>query len=62
MQGKLARNEKIMGFGHRVYKNGDSRVPTMKKALQRVPAVRDGQKWLDIYDVLERAMAEANGI
>ena len=24
---------KIMGFGHRVYKHGDSRVPTMKAAL-----------------------------
>ena len=25
----LAEKRKIMGFGHRVYKNGDSRVPTM---------------------------------
>jgi citrate synthase len=62
LQGKLARNEKVMGFGHRVYKNGDSRVPTMKAALQRVAAVRDGQRWLDIYEVLERGMAQANGI
>jgi citrate synthase len=62
LQGKLARNEKVMGFGHRVYKSGDSRVPTMKAALQRVAAVRDGQRWLDIYEVLERGMAEANGI
>ena len=30
---QLARKRKIMGFGHRVYKNGDSRVPTMKAAL-----------------------------
>src|SRR5690625_1879209 len=29
----LAEKRKIMGFGHRVYKRGDSRVPTMKKAL-----------------------------
>lgn len=62
LRGKLARKEKIMGFGHRVYKNGDSRVPTMKEALERVAAVRDGQKWLDIYEVLENGMAEANGI
>jgi len=59
---KLSRNEKIMGFGHRVYKNGDSRVPTMKAALARVAAARDGQRWLDIYRVLEREMADANGI
>ncbi|ABK65561.1 MULTISPECIES: bifunctional 2-methylcitrate synthase/citrate synthase [Mycobacterium avium complex (MAC)] len=62
LQGKLSRKEKVMGFGHRVYKNGDSRVPTMKQALQRVAAVRDGQKWLDIYQILERGMARANGI
>jgi citrate synthase len=62
LRGKLARKDKIMGFGHRVYKNGDSRVPTMKEALKRVAAARDGQKWLDIYEALEKGMAEANGI
>jgi citrate synthase len=62
LRGKLDRKDKIMGFGHRVYKNGDSRVPTMKEALKRVAAVRNGQQWLDIYEVLEKGMAEANGI
>lgn len=62
LQGKLDRKDKIMGFGHRVYKNGDSRVPTMKEALKRVAAARNGQQWLDIYQVLETGMAEANGI
>ncbi len=62
LQGKLTRKDKIMGFGHRVYKNGDSRVPTMKEALQRVAAARNGHKWLDICEVLEKGMADANGI
>lgn len=62
LRDKLERKDKIMGFGHRVYQNGDSRVPTMKRALDRVAAVRDGQRWLDIYDALERGMAAANGI
>lgn len=56
---KLARKEKVMGFGHRVYKRGDSRVPTMKAALDRVAADRDGQRWLDIYEILETGMYEA---
>ncbi|MCY7413826.1 MAG: bifunctional 2-methylcitrate synthase/citrate synthase, partial [Salinibacterium sp.] len=30
LDGALAEKRKIMGFGHRVYKSGDSRVPTMK--------------------------------
>lgn len=59
---KLSRHEKIMGFGHRVYKNGDSRVPTMKAALAGVAAVCDGQRWLDIYQVLETEMFAATGI
>ncbi|MEV0674539.1 bifunctional 2-methylcitrate synthase/citrate synthase [Mycobacterium sp. NPDC050441] len=62
LHGKLSRKDKVMGFGHRVYKNGDSRVPTMKAALHQVAAVRDGQRWLDIYDRLEQNMLAATGI
>ncbi len=65
LRGKLSRKEKIMGFGHRVYKNGDSRVPTMKQALTRVAAgaaVQDGQRWLDMYRILEAEMFEATGL
>lgn len=59
---KLSNKEKVMGFGHRVYRNGDSRVPTMKAALERVVAARDGRKWLEIYNVLEESMAATTGI
>lgn len=59
---KLSRKEKVMGFGHRVYRNGDSRVPTMKAALQQVAAARDGQRWLDIYERLEQTMRATTGI
>jgi citrate synthase len=62
LNGKLSRKEKIMGFGHRVYQNGDSRVPTMKDALIRVAKAHDGQRWLDIYSILEKGMFAANGI
>lgn len=59
---KLSRKDKVMGFGHRVYRHGDSRVPTMKAALESVAAARDGRRWLDIYDVLEKDMQAATGI
>ncbi|NKY32246.1 bifunctional 2-methylcitrate synthase/citrate synthase [Nocardia speluncae] len=59
---KLAKKEKVMGFGHRVYKNGDSRVPTMKKAFLDIAAVTDGQQWVQMYEALERTMDEATGI
>ncbi|MFD6463796.1 bifunctional 2-methylcitrate synthase/citrate synthase, partial [Streptomyces roseolus] len=62
LRAKLAAKQKVMGFGHRVYKNGDSRVPTMRAARGEVAAVTGGQRWLRLYTELERAMAEATGI
>jgi citrate synthase len=58
----LASGRKIMGFGHRVYKNGDSRVPTMRAALGMIAALRGGQQLLDIYETLAAAMYEAKGL
>ena len=58
----LAEKRKIMGFGHRVYKNGDSRVPTMKAALETLVAHYDRPEVLDLYDALETAMVESKSI
>lgn len=58
----LADKRKIMGFGHRVYKHGDSRVPTMRAALESVAARRDGARLLALSDALEQAMWRAKGI
>lgn len=62
LQRKLAAKDKVMGFGHRVYKNGDSRVPTMRAALSDVVDVTGGSRWLEMYDILEATMADATGI
>ena len=59
---RLARREKVMGFGHRVYKQGDSRVPTMKAALKQVAEATGGQKWLTMYGELENVMVSEKGI
>ncbi len=59
---QLARKQKIMGFGHRVYKDDDSRVPTMKAALLRMAELSGGQKWVDMYARLEQAMLAEKGI
>src|SRR5262249_17267403 len=39
----LAKKKKVMGFGHRVYKYGDSRVPTMRKYAGKMAEIT-GQK------------------
>ena len=58
----LAEKRKIMGFGHRVYKNGDSRVPTMKAALDTLVAEYDRPDLGELYETLESAMTEAKNI
>jgi 2-methylcitrate synthase/citrate synthase II len=58
----LAEKRKIMGFGHRVYKNGDSRVPTMKSALESLVEHYDRFEVLDLYNALEVAMVERKNI
>jgi 2-methylcitrate synthase len=58
----LAEKRKIMGFGHRVYKNGDSRVPTMRASLVVLAEHYDRGDLLDLYDALENAMGERKNI
>jgi 2-methylcitrate synthase len=58
----LADKRKIMGFGHRVYKNGDSRVPTMEAALKTLIVEYDRQDMLDLYDALNEAMQSRKAI
>ncbi len=58
----LANKKKIMGFGHRVYRKGDSRVPTMHKYAQKMADYTGEQKWMQIYDALRDTMLEAKGI
>lgn len=63
----LAEKRKIMGFGHRVYKNGDSRVPTMKAALDTLVEhySAEGDTAVELaalYDALESEFVSRKGI
>lgn len=62
LEDALATKRKIMGFGHRVYKNGDSRVPTMKAALETLVEHYDRTDILDLYSTLEEAMVSRKNI
>ncbi len=52
----------VMGFGHRVYKNGDSRVPHMTKYFHDMAKINNGQKWVEIEDILAKTMIEKKNI
>ncbi len=58
----MANKKLVMGFGHRVYKDGDSRVPYMTKVFHEVANLRDGQKWLEISKILEDTFVSKKGI
>jgi 2-methylcitrate synthase len=58
----LAQKKKVMGFGHRVYKSGDSRVPTMKKYAKLMAEVTNQPKWMQIYESLEKVMVDKKKI
>jgi citrate synthase len=63
LAGTLASGQKVMGFGHRVYKHGDSRVPTMRTSLQLLGNKSDeGRRLMAVYDRLEAAMRESKGL
>ena len=62
MDDALAQKKKVMGFGHRVYKHGDSRVPTMKTAMDTMIEHVGRPEVLGLYDGLEQSMDEAKGI
>ena len=52
----LDNKEVVMGFGHRVYKSGDSRVPTMREYFGRVAKIKKDKKFEKIYDIVEKVM------
>ena len=62
LEAALGEKRKIMGFGHRVYKRGDSRVPTMKAALDTLVEHYDRPDVLDLYTALESEFVARKGI
>ncbi|MDC0200483.1 bifunctional 2-methylcitrate synthase/citrate synthase [Candidatus Pelagibacter sp.] len=58
----LKNKDVIMGFGHRVYKRGDSRVPTMEKYFKKVSSIKKDKKFIKIYDIVKNVMIEKKNI
>lgn len=61
----LAAKRRIMGFGHRVYKHGDSRVPIMQDALDRLVARAAGPeapRLATLHAALRHAMLTRKGL
>jgi len=58
----LDNKDVVMGFGHRVYKSGDSRVPTMREYFGKVAKIKKDKIFEKIYDIVEKVMIERKNI
>jgi len=58
----LDKKAVVMGFGHRVYKSGDSRVPTMREYFGKVAKITKDKKFEKIYDIVEKVMIDKKNI
>jgi 2-methylcitrate synthase len=62
IENAINKKKVVMGFGHRVYRTGDSRVPTMKHYLFKVAKLLKKEKYTKIYEILEKIMIEKKNI
>jgi len=58
----LDNKDVVMGFGHRVYKSGDSRVPTMREYFGKVAKIKKDKTFEKIYDIVEKVMIKRKNI
>jgi 2-methylcitrate synthase len=58
----IKKKKLIMGFGHRVYRNGDSRVPIMKKYYYKVAEILKNKNLPLMSQIVEDVMIEKKNI
>lgn len=62
VEGKLARKEKIMGIGHRVYKVLDPRAPHLRKLAIQLTQELGEPKWIKMSERIAEIMRERKGL
>lgn len=59
---KLDRKEKVMGFGHRVYKTEDPRKKHLKKLAKELSTLTQKEQWYFLSCQVERYLKEKKGL
>lgn len=62
IQKKLANKEKVMGFGHRVYKNGDPRAKHLQKMSKQLAMMKGDTTLYDISVKVEALVTGQKGL
>ena len=62
IRGRLDRKERIMGFGHRVYKTYDPRAVILKRYSRSLAERSDEPHWFAMSEHIEKAVMEEKGL
>jgi citrate synthase len=62
VQQRLANGEKVMGFGHRVYKTMDPRAAILREMVEELSEEQDQRKWFDYSTEIMETMKEERNI
>lgn len=62
VEGKLARKEKIMGIGHRIYKVLDPRAPHLRRLAIQLTEELGEPKWIKMSERIAQIMRERKGL
>ncbi len=58
----LARKQRVMGFGHRVLKQGDARSTIIQRHAERLSELCHDRRWYAIAAIIDRIMLEEKGL
>ncbi|MEK7235746.1 MAG: citrate/2-methylcitrate synthase [Nitrospirota bacterium] len=58
----LANKRRIMGFGHRVLKKGDSRSAIIQQHAESLSRICDNRRWYEIATTVDRVMQQEKGL
>jgi citrate synthase len=62
LQNALEKKEKIMGFGHRVYKDGDPRAKHLREMSKQLTTITGEGKWYEMSVKLDEVMTNEKGL
>jgi citrate synthase len=59
---KLARKQRVMGFGHRVLRKGDPRSLIIQRHAEALSRACGDTRWYDIATIVDRVMQQEKGL
>lgn len=62
VQAKLDRKERVMGFGHRVYKTMDPRAAILREMVEELSEETDSRKWYEHSSTIMERMKNAKAL